>query len=114
MCPSQGAPLPIAGETSLTSSIRSFESALTDLDSKISLASKKRKVLGLRENWMLAGGAAMTTLATGGFIIGGAVPMAVNKERERKIRELEAVVERENAARAAQTAAVQLGAGGGG
>ena len=91
--------LPSAGvEASVNDSIRSFESAYSQLDDKVQTAARDEKAFSRREKLITGIAAGLTTLGTGGYIISSAVPMATRRRKQARIAELEAAVARADAA----------------
>ena len=92
------APLPLppamGAEASLTDSIRSFESAVSQLDDRIHVAAQKKAAYTVRERWAGGVAAGMTTLGTAGYIASSAIPMATNRREAKRVDELKSAVAR--------------------
>lgn len=104
---------PIPGElptTSLTDSVRSFESAFTELDDKIQAAAEEHKAFGRREKWITGVAAVLTTVGTGGYIVSSAVPEAKRQQQAAALRRLRVAVARADARAAGQRARVKRSA----
>ena len=93
---------PLSAEKSLSDSVRSFESAYTQLDDAFRTATEKRKAFSQRKKWATGVVAGLTTLGTGGFIASSAVPMANAHIQAKSIEQLRAAVARADAAHAAE------------
>ncbi|SPO21400.1 uncharacterized protein UTRI_00877 [Ustilago trichophora] len=94
-------PIPIPGPpleavSSLTDSVKSFESTISVFDKKITDAAEKRKKWTTREKWLAGIGAALTTVGTVGFVAAPAVQMTVNHRQEEKLKELREAVAQSN------------------
>lgn len=98
---------PLSAEASLTDSIRSFETAWTQLDDKIAVAAKKKEAFGRREKWLTGAAAALTTAGTGGYIISAAIPMEVGHRKDSAMRELNEAVWEAGRAKSATIPAYQ-------
>ena len=94
---------PLSAEASLTDSIRSFESAWSQLDDKIAVAAKKKEAFGRREKWLTGTAAALTTAGTAGYIISPAISMGVAHRKDSAMRELNQAVWEAQRARSATT-----------
>lgn len=83
---------PLAAEASLTDSVRSFESAISDIDDKIQAAAREEKVLTKQEKWTAGAVAGLTLLGTGGFIVSSAIPIAKKRQRAAALKQLQQAV----------------------
>ncbi|KAJ1032168.1 hypothetical protein NDA18_001664 [Ustilago nuda] len=73
---------PLRAENSLSSSIRSFESAWSHLDSAIEKAEAKGKAFATRERWATGIAAGLSVLGTAGYIASSAIPRIVKAKKE--------------------------------
>lgn len=86
--PSPSPAPPLSAETSLTSSIRSFESAWSHLDSQLAEAEEKRKAFATKEKWATRTGAGLSLLGTSGYIASSTISRAVNY-RKKHLKEVQ-------------------------
>ena len=77
---------PLSAENSLSSSIRSFESAWSHLDSAIEKAEAKGKAFATRERWATGIAAGLSVLGTAGYIASSAIPRIVKAKKEHLLK----------------------------
>ncbi|GAC99556.1 phosphoglycerate mutase [Pseudozyma hubeiensis SY62] len=73
---------PLSAEVSLSDSVRSWQSAVSEIDDKISAATMKKEAFGRQEKWIGGVGAGLTTMGTVGYVVSSAVPV-IRRQRER-------------------------------
>lgn len=87
----QSAPIglpPLSAEASLTDSVRSFESAWSQLDEKVQAAVQKKDSFRRKEIALTGAAAGASLLATGGFVASAALPRVFEHRKEEQVRKL--------------------------
>ncbi|CDR99559.1 hypothetical protein, partial [Sporisorium scitamineum] len=106
------APVPvIIPEASLTDSVRSFESAYSQLEDKMQEATEKHKAFGRREKWLTGAAGGLSLVGTGGFILSSAIPEAKRQQQAATMRKLKQVVAEANERAAAAGGVISTNTG---
>ncbi|KIS72377.1 uncharacterized protein UMAG_00781 [Mycosarcoma maydis] len=86
------APVPLQAEVSLSDSVKSWQSAVTDIDDKLQEAMEEHKAFSTKEKWAAGVVGGLSLLGTGGYIASSAIPVAKKKQQAEYLRGLQQAV----------------------